>query len=876
MRIRSLRIANFRGVGEQRLTFPETGVVVIEGPNEIGKSSLVEAFDLLLDELDSSKKAKIKATQPVDRDAGPEVEAEIEAGPYRFRYRKRFLKGAETVLHVTAPHPQQLTGRAAHERVTAILDETMDRALWNALRVEQTHPLAQPSLADAQSLAAALDRSAGQESVGEREATLFDRVEEERLRYFTATGRPGKALTEAEDRQRQAEATLADAQERLAALQRDIDAVAELERRTAELEEQRGAQEARLEQRRSALDEMQEKEKQIEGLELRATGLTLAETATRNAFEARAKRIADTETAQHRCAELEIEAAQREPELRDAEAEATAATAARKLAQTAADETRRIADLRAKDTKHQHYQLDLRKMRDRRKAIDDDRDRRARAEAVLEATGVDDEMARRLRGAHGELQRAEARAQTRSPRVRLRAARRLDVAIDGEATALAPDEQLDRAVPERLELAIDGVLHLEIQGGAGTEELRAAVAERRAAFDDLLREARVADLDEAEAALRNRTEAGLVIAQCDRQIRHNLDDLTYDELVNRIGRIEASATRYLAERPADPPPPDDYDAATTAGREARARATAAEEELRAARTREEVTRERHTAIKAHTEESRIEIQVARRTLELESGQLARERDAKPDDAVRRERDEAAANAESARDVVRQARGALGSRHVQEARQLAENAEKAAARTAREQVEVRDRSRDAHTRIELRGGDGLFEAVEEAKTRLQRVRIDREALVARADAARLLHETMSEERERARRAYAAPLREKIGQLGRLVFQDSFAVELDEELAIRERTLHGRTIPFNSLSVGAREQLGLVTRLACALLVDEEQGVPVVLDDTLGSSDPERLEGLGAMLHVAGERAQVIVLTCTPGRFRHIGDATVIRL
>jgi len=32
----------------------------------------------------------------------------------------------------------------------------------------------------------------------------------------------------------------------------------------------------------------------------------------------------------------------------------------------------------------------------------------------------------------------------------------------------------------------------------------------------------------------------------------------------------------------------------------------------------------------------------------------------------------------------------------------------------------------------------------------------------------------------------------------------------------------------------------------------------------------------MLSVAGQRAQIIVLTCTPDRFRHVGDATVIRL
>jgi uncharacterized protein YhaN len=78
------------------------------------------------------------------------------------------------------------------------------------------------------------------------------------------------------------------------------------------------------------------------------------------------------------------------------------------------------------------------------------------------------------------------------------------------------------------------------------------------------------------------------------------------------------------------------------------------------------------------------------------------------------------------------------------------------------------------------------------------------------------------------------------------------------------------------MGAQEQLGLIARLACALLVDPEDGVPLIFDDTLGHADPHRLEGLGAMLSLAGRQCQIVVLTCTPDRFRHVGDAHVIRL
>jgi uncharacterized protein YhaN len=49
------------------------------------------------------------------------------------------------------------------------------------------------------------------------------------------------------------------------------------------------------------------------------------------------------------------------------------------------------------------------------------------------------------------------------------------------------------------------------------------------------------------------------------------------------------------------------------------------------------------------------------------------------------------------------------------------------------------------------------------------------------------------------------------------------------------LAGRTVAYESLSGGAKEQLGIVARLASAALVAKEDGVPVVIDDALGFTD-----------------------------------------
>jgi uncharacterized protein YhaN len=141
---------------------------------------------------------------------------------------------------------------------------------------------------------------------------------------------------------------------------------------------------------------------------------------------------------------------------------------------------------------------------------------------------------------------------------------------------------------------------------------------------------------------------------------------------------------------------------------------------------------------------------------------------------------------------------------------------------------------------------------------------------------LLFETLDAERASARKAYVAPLRERIERLGRNVYGLDFSVELNDELQIVNRTMNGRTVPFESLSGGAKEQLGIIGRLACALTVADDGGVPVMFDDTLANTDASRIEGMAALLALAGRSCQVIVLTCAPERFRHVGDATVVTI
>jgi hypothetical protein len=185
-------------------------------------------------------------------------------------------------------------------------------------------------------------------------------------------------------------------------------------------------------------------------------------------------------------------------------------------------------------------------------------------------------------------------------------------------------------------------------------------------------------------------------------------------------------------------------------------------------------------------------------------------------------------------------------------------------------------RDLATQLRVYGTEGRrgrLDAAEAARTHADSGfrRVGR-----RARAAHLLRSVILRHRDDTRRRYVEPFRAEVQRLGRLVFGDTFEVEIDSCLRICSRTLAGRTVPYESLSGGAKEQLGIIARLAGAALVAKEDSVPVIIDDALGFSDSDRLTRMGAVFDEVGSDAQVLVLTCSPRRYDSVAGAHHIEL
>lgn len=98
------------------------------------------------------------------------------------------------------------------------------------------------------------------------------------------------------------------------------------------------------------------------------------------------------------------------------------------------------------------------------------------------------------------------------------------------------------------------------------------------------------------------------------------------------------------------------------------------------------------------------------------------------------------------------------------------------------------------------------------------------------------------------------------------------EFSQLRLIRPQVAASAAVPFEQLSGGTKEQVAVAMRLAMAevLATNHDGNLPLVLDDAFVNADPERVSRLQIMLDLAATRGlQVIVLTCTPSDYTSLG-------
>lgn len=864
MRIHRIEVQDFRGIDHYVLEVPETGVLVVEGPNEAGKSTLVRALDMLLVEKASSKKQYVKDSQPIGRDEAPRVTAELTVGDQRFTYSKQWLRGARTEFRGQGAGGRQLTGDDAHAHVTALLEQHGDETLRRALQLLQEGSLTLSGLDDSRSLTAALDAASGGDTGQDvdQAASLVERVESDASAYWTSTFRPTGELKVAREEHEAAQEQEAAARAAVEEIEGDVRAVAEL---TAEAARAASAREA-AEQRRAEL------ERRWAATKSERQAVDAAVAGVERAEREHGRALADRDARQVLLAELDEAAAAREssaeafaevsaPHARAVEAleqvqqrraEAEAAEQASRLAVRQAEEGLAAARAGAELVSLRRTVERLEQLAERQRAV----------AALLDGDVVDDEALSAITEAEDALRSAGARRDATSPRVRVSGAPEVPVVVDGEQLERA-DEVWEAAVlrPTRVEVAGVQVEVLPPRGADDTE-----VEDARRVLADALQAVGAQDVAHAHRLHAAVQRAASDQADLQVQLESAREGRTLEEWREAVRQAQATVERVEGETPSL------EDAEQTAAR-ARAEQESRREAAEAVRAEEAAAREALAGHRAALDRAEVQRDAAVAAAARVGDRLAAARELAPDEAVEQVLASAVEALAEARSTVAARRAALAEAGSVEEADLA-SAQVAADRAVDRHTKARDALLRAEAVLAQAGQEGRADVLTRDRTRLEHATEALTRVQARADALRLLLETLRARRAEAQASYVRPFREALEELGAVVHGEDFAVEVAPDLSVVARSVGGVPVPVEALSTGAREQLAVLSRLAVARVVGGREGMPVVLDDALGWSDPARLLKMARALERAGVEAQVLVMTCSPGRYDAIAGATVV--
>lgn len=183
---------------------------------------------------------------------------------------------------------------------------------------------------------------------------------------------------------------------------------------------------------------------------------------------------------------------------------------------------------------------------------------------------------------------------------------------------------------------------------------------------------------------------------------------------------------------------------------------------------------------------------------------------------------------------------------------------------------RDGSTDPHADLAL--ARAKHSAATEHRQRLER----------QAGALRLLNELFLEEQRALAEQFTRPLAAKVTAYLECLFGPGARALIDLEdgkfsrLRLVRSTAEESAFDFATLSGGTREQLAAAMSLAMAEVLAADHGgtLPIVFDDAFAHSDPDRVQVLQRMLdHAARQGLQVIILTCNPADYTGLGASSI---
>jgi len=900
MRLLNCQLQNVRLHGELEVDFSPR-LTLIGGPNESGKSTLVEALHRALFLKASATGTPVEALQSRLHLGQPVVQIGFEAKGDNWTLRKRFSGATGQVTLQAESSGKPLTGPAAEDVLAELLGVgeiigsrqagTVLPSRWAHLWVRQGLSgddllATTTSHYDFDQLRLQLERSGGaavQQSALDQQ--VEKRIKEALDENFTTRGTKRhsplygreEALKTAQARMELALARLAeyeDASEQLADLCDELEQL-QAQQLPALLESQKRQQEgAQAVNRLDAAIELATKE--LEPIQLRhgAAQQTLQQLDDLHAEIAQRQTLlttleANATGAQGREAELKAAELQHKQSLATLNQQRQSLEQRQQVLQRLVERTSTAESLTRQNAEVEKLQQEASKRQSLERQLND-------LPAISKPSLLD------LRGLEQQLRDALTRQEAMAAGVKLLKADQ-PVRLDGRPLQVGDEQRLSAVF--QLQVGDGVVLEIAPGGGQALGDLEQTVQDTRNQLATQLAALKVDTVVAAEALLEQRNAldqqlAALGAALADPGKLEQQNAALQQRLAELDGELQDLAeVRQAMEQ--EQPLPESLSGlqalqqqVSATSKHTLAAVGAADKELEAARSALQAFQQQRISEASQIEVVRAELADRRQRLEpLISQHGDRDGMAAQLTGLGKQRQEA----EAELNRLKAERTAISSQDPErEQQRLQEQMEN----LTRRQEELLDQRGAAKQRCDSISSQDPFAAVEQARLQLETAEADLRQLQRVIAAHKLLRDTFQEAQADLSSRYSEPLARAIGDYLRPLVPDGEVARLSYDQSKGFQGLQLRRgqeyYDFEALSGGMREQLAAALRLSMADVLKEAHDgcLPLVFDDAFTNSDPERIDLVKRMLGTAVDRGlQVILLTCDPTAYGAFADAVV---
>jgi hypothetical protein len=892
MILRSLSLQNFRGITSETICFAARGVTLVSGPNEVGKTSFLLALDMLLSDPDSSSKASVKAVQQVGRDVGPEASVTLRTGDYELTLSKRWIKSPSTTLEITLPSRETLRGREAHDRVREILAETLDEALWKALRYHQgaLHDSYAPT--QSQTLGSALDLAAGSSNTSQSGAAsdLIALVREERSRYVTETGKPTKTraasvtiLQGLKEQIEEVERALTQIEDKSSEL---LQLRQMLQGHTLELSEHQG----KLAEYEIQWSEFQDLSTALRMAKLESTIAHQSHEAARKAQQDRTDSAEAVEGSITELAELELSRGDLIAKLASAVADSEEAERTLKRDSSALDDVVAREQYVLSELEVISQQQEVERLQGALAQVDQLRSSQEESEAFLVRCSITPEIVTGLETLEQAVSTTQAQLNFELPKVTVTAHGRFILSQRDGAVSLEIGDSHPLPQGDPTEFSIADLATITVTGGSNRSELRSELEDALRKLAEYRREHGLSESDDATSAQQILMDRELHLERLDR-VTQFLNQILESFGYSSLSEMRTRLTILLSQLPPGAEQTEferhdqlSLDELRGKRDELTRLRLAAERSLQ--RSRDALQGAQHSAAEYHGKLSVVEERhrhTSTRSQALKD-KLAHSRDHLSDERLESELDTAFQRLCSCEQACKVLEERVQAPHLRLLEEQRESESLRIAELEEEQDRLEQRIAGLMGELSALGESGYHSKLEKLRGEYYGLEAQITTVDRKARAAEKLYQTLLHYQLEDRKRLLDPLTSAICTLGSVIYGEHFEVQLDHDsLRITTRTIKGITLSFDQLSVGAQEQLTLIYLLAVARITgasadDDESmpGAPLILDDALGNSDRNRLYQLGSLFRMVSPTTQIIVFTCFPDRFSSVGGARRIQL